>query len=252
VSGGIELYEYEAAPDAGGRPLWNGWEDSSRESSTAAAPNEHSRRAQHKAPGDEIERQLAEEKRKGFDAGRERGRQERAEAERRALAAAQAAQEQERRHEAARLVESFQLERNRFLHAVEHEVVKLALAVAARILRREAQMDPLLLTGAVRVAFGQLADSTEVRLKVPQGDLDLWTEAVALVPNLAVRPLVVVGEGMRLGDCTVETELGTVDLGIRSQLGEIERGFFDRAGGVRHDARSGHAPASLGQGEAEP
>ncbi len=35
--------------------------------------------------------------------------------------------------------------------------MKLALAVAARILRREAQMDPLLLTGAVRVALGQLA-----------------------------------------------------------------------------------------------
>ena len=48
-------------------------------------------------------------------------------------------------------------ERDRYLHAVEHEVVKLALAVAARILRREAQMDPLLLTGAVRVALGQLS-----------------------------------------------------------------------------------------------
>ena len=36
---------------------------------------------------------------------------------------------------------------------------------------------------------------------------------------------------MRLGDCVVETELGSVDLGIRSQLGEIERGFFDRAVG---------------------
>jgi flagellar assembly protein FliH len=41
---------------------------------------------------------------------------------------------------------------------------------------------------------------------------------------------------MRLGDCLVETELGSVDLGIRSQLGEIERGFFDRAGGQRRIA----------------
>jgi hypothetical protein len=37
---------------------------------------------------------------------------------------------------------------------------------------------------------------------------------------------------MRLGDCVIETELGSVDLGIRAQLGEIERGFFDRAGSV--------------------
>ena len=41
----------------------------------------------------------------------------------------------------------------------------------------------------------------------------------------------IAGEGMRLGDCVIETELGSVDLGIRAQLGEIERGFFDRAGG---------------------
>ena len=38
---------------------------------------------------------------------------------------------------------------------------------------------------------------------------------------------------MRLGDCVIETALGSVDLGIRSQLGEIERGFFDRAGDGR-------------------
>ena len=107
--------------------------------------------------------------------------------------------------------------------------MELALAVAARILRREAQMDPLLLTGAVRVALGQLSNSTEVQLRVPAQELDLWTEAIAHVPNLSVKPTVVAGEGMRLGDCALKTKLGSVDLGIRTQLGEIERGFFDRA-----------------------
>jgi flagellar assembly protein FliH len=38
---------------------------------------------------------------------------------------------------------------------------------------------------------------------------------------------------MRLGDCVVEAELGSVDLGVRAQLAEIERGFFDRTGGPR-------------------
>jgi flagellar assembly protein FliH len=41
-------------------------------------------------------------------------------------------------------------------------------------------MDPLLLTGAVRVALGQLAGATEVRLRVPAAELDLWTESMAL------------------------------------------------------------------------
>jgi len=126
-------------------------------------------------------------------------------------------------------------------------VVELALAVAARILRREAQMDPLLLTGAVRVALGQLSGATEVRLKVPASELELWTEAIGLVPNLAVKPTLAAGEGMRLGDCTIETDLGSVDLGIRAQLGEIERGFFDRAGGPRAQA-AGPAQGAEGGG----
>jgi flagellar biosynthesis/type III secretory pathway protein FliH len=41
---------------------------------------------------------------------------------------------------------------------------------------------------------------------------------------------------MRLGDCVIETRMGSVDLGIRAQLGEIERGFFDRAGSHIADA----------------
>jgi len=149
-------------------------------------------------------------------------------AERNASVAAEAKKEEKRVEHVAKLAEQFSQERDRFLQALEQEVVELALAIAARILRREAQMDPLLLTGAVRVALGQLSHATQVRLRVPQDELDLWCEAMEHIPNLSLRPTVLACEDMRLGDCTLETELGSVDLGIRAQLGEIERGFFDR------------------------
>ena len=43
------------------------------------------------------------------------------------------------------------------------------------------------LTGAVRVALGQLGETTEVRLRVPGGE---WTCGgdIALLPNLRVKP----------------------------------------------------------------
>ncbi|MFZ0746951.1 MAG: FliH/SctL family protein [Terracidiphilus sp.] len=177
-----------------------------------------------------LKRQMADESQRSFEVGRERGRQEGQMSEREAQNAARAVEEKRRTGQMTELMESFAQERDRYLRAVEHEVVELALAVAARILRREAQMDPLLLTGAVRVALGQLSKTTVVKLRVPAAELDLWTEAFAHLPNLAVKPVVLAGEGMRVGDCAIETSLGSVDLGIRSQLGEIERGFFDRAG----------------------
>jgi flagellar assembly protein FliH len=127
----------------------------------------------------------------------------------------------------AQAIEDFRQARDRYLAQVEREVVQLALAIAERILHRQAQMDPLLLSGAVRVALGQLAESTEVRLRVPAGEQEMWAEMLRLIPNLPLRPELSVDERMSAGECTIETHLGSVDIGVRAQLAEIERGFFD-------------------------
>lgn len=173
---------------------------------------------------------MAEETRRNFEAGRAQGIEQGRAHER----ATQGTAQQHLAAQLDRLLSTFSRERDRYLREVESEVVKLALAIAARILRREAQMDPLLLTGATRVALGQLAASTKVTLRVPPAELDLWEESIALLPNLAVQPQVLAGVGMRLGDCMVETALGAVDLGVRAQLSEIERGFFDRVNAPSH------------------
>jgi flagellar assembly protein FliH len=235
AAGHFEVFQYPGDPNVPSFPSWEGWAEPAEAGpiSPDQSAHEQGRAAAEAGLRTELEKRLAEETHKSFEGGQERGRQEGRQAEHEAQAAALAAAAQQRTRHAAELIERFQQARDRFLEAVEHEVVELALAVAARILRREAQMDPLLLTGAVRVALGQLSGSTKVKLCVPPAELDLWTEAIALVPNLALKPTVLAGEGMRLGDCIIETELGSVDLGIRSQLGEIERGFFDRAGGRR-------------------
>jgi flagellar assembly protein FliH len=249
AAGRIEIFPYPADPDAPSRPDWVGWaEEPAAEGGVKANPAN----ATEAGLRGEFDRRLAEDTLRSFEAGRERGRVEGRQAEQEAQAAAQAASDERRVRQVAQLIEEFALERDRYLHAVEQEVVKLALAVAARILRREAQMDPLLLTGAVRVALGQLSGSTQVRLRVPESELDLWIEAIALLPNLAVKPTVVAGAGMRLGDCRIETELGTVDLGIRAQLGEIERGFFDRAGGGRAERAAALDTARSGSAEGRP
>ena len=243
----VEIFEYPSSSSDDAAPEWSGYGDTEGEPAAGAAA------AANLSNHADWDKRLAEEVRKAFDAGRERGREEAREVNREALSNAR--RQEERRM--AGVVESFTVARDGYLRAAESEVVKLALAVAARILRREAQMDPLLLTGAVRVALGQLSATTQVRLRVPASDLELWREAIAYVPNLAVKPEILAGEDLRLGDCVVESNLGTVDLGIRSQLGEIERGFFDRAGGeARGDARvnarldaAKELPASRGAGE---
>jgi flagellar assembly protein FliH len=124
-------------------------------------------------------------------------------------------------------IEEFRQTRDRYLAQVEREVVRLSLAIAERILHRQAQIDPLLLSGAVRVALGQLSESTDVRLKVPLDEQTMWEDMLRLMPNLPLRPELTVDERMKAGECTIETHLGSIDIGVRAQLAEIERVFFD-------------------------
>jgi flagellar assembly protein FliH len=218
----VEALVYPVFP-APQKPAWLDTESISADSDFAAPLAQQAEDAQV-----QFELRIAEESRRSFELGREHGRLEGIQAERDTQAAMKSAAERQHTDKIAALIQKFDEARDQYLRAVEHEVVELALAIAARVLRREAQMDPLLLTGAVRVALGQLATTAKVRLHVPAAECDMWTEAIEHLPNLALRPTVHPEDGMRVGDCVIETELGSVDLGIRSQLGEIERGFFDR------------------------
>jgi flagellar assembly protein FliH len=234
----VEEFAYPKGPEAM-EPRWAFEED---DSAQEYEPGDQYSPATPEPAGQLQSESLLEAERRGFAEGREQGREEgrteEREHQRTASAALVHAAEAGSREERARLIEILDAARQQYLQEIEPEVVRLALAVSARILRREAQMDTLLLSGAVRVALGQLASSTRVKLKVPEDDLELWREAIVLVPNPGKRPEVIASEGMRLGDCVIETELGSVDLGVRAQLSEIERGFFDRSGShAANDAR---------------
>jgi flagellar assembly protein FliH len=228
----IEVFQYPVISEPF-LPIWDGvsiaFDEQEEEAGKSPAPEPAAARATNGNSAPDLNIPAPEDLHKAREEGRLQGIQEGRRIERETLGQAQALADRQRFEQAAVLAQEFARERDQYSIRVEPEVVRLALAVAARILRREAQMDPLMLTGAVRVALGQLSQSTRVRLHVPQADLELWSEAMAHMPNLPVRPEVQLGEGMRTGQCVVETEIGSVDLGIRAQLGEIERGFFDRA-----------------------
>jgi flagellar assembly protein FliH len=121
--------------------------------------------------------------------------------------------------------EEFVRERARYFAGVEAEVVKLALAIAARVLHREAKLDPLLLTGVVRVALEKVAEDSATVLRVPVGATEMWREVFSMSPESSLQ--VVGDERLSAGECVLDTNVGRVELGVAAQLEEIERGFFD-------------------------
>lgn len=124
-----------------------------------------------------------------------------------------------------RLLEFEQMQKQYFTR-VEAEVVQLALAIAGRILHREAQVDPMLVAAIVHLALGQLKEgsATSIRVRPDQGHK--WRSHLATQPlDIAVK--LVEDPDLEQGDCILETELGTVNFSLDAQLKEVERGFFD-------------------------
>lgn len=126
-----------------------------------------------------------------------------------------------------RMAQKFEAEKKRYFADVEAEVVRLSLAIAERVLHREAAMDPMLLAGAARVALEQVADTSEAVLRVSAGELQAWSEALlANSKTLSIEA----DNDLPAGECELQTRSGTVQLGLRAQLQEIERGFFELMG----------------------
>ena len=124
-------------------------------------------------------------------------------------------------------VRDFAHERENYFHRVEAEVVSLALAIARKILHREAQLDPLLLAGVVRVGLDKVAAGTRVRLRVHPDHTPAWKEFFSQQPNLQLLPELMGDATLGPGRCLLETDLGSTDLTLETQLKEIEQGFFD-------------------------
>jgi flagellar assembly protein FliH len=121
----------------------------------------------------------------------------------------------------------FAHQRNEYFHHVEGEVVALALAIVRKILRRESQLDPLLLSGLVRVALEKTAMSKTARLRVNPSQIPVWQEYFLERTDLPLQPELSGDAALEHHQCQLETEFGVSDINLETQLKEIEQGLFD-------------------------
>ncbi len=121
---------------------------------------------------------------------------------------------------------AFEAERIDYYARVEAEIVQLALAIAAKILHREAQVDPMLVAALVRIAVERMSEGSNVTIRVNPGRAKLWREYFTM--QVSVQRVVVIEDAEVSNlDCIVETELGTSNFGLDTQLKEVGQGFFD-------------------------
>jgi len=116
--------------------------------------------------------------------------------------------------------------RSRVRKTAEADLLKLAIAIARRVLHRELTLDPGSIEGLIRVALEKLESRELCRVRVhPDQEPIIRT----LLARFSAAPVELVPDPtLQCGDVMFETAHGTLDGSIEAQLQEIERGFADR------------------------
>jgi flagellar assembly protein FliH len=117
--------------------------------------------------------------------------------------------------------------RARLRREAEADLVRLALAMARRILRRELAVDPDALHGLIMGALEKLQAQEICRVRVAPPHVALLKKCLEQA-NTGTGVEIIADPSREPGTVIFETERGGLDASIDSQLREIDRGLTDR------------------------
>lgn len=127
----------------------------------------------------------------------------------------------------ARSVEEISSVRARLRREAEQDLIRLALAIARRILGRELAVDPDAVHGLIVAALEKLRAQEICRVRVHPAHQAALTACLKRIITDST-PEVISDASCEPGTVILETERGRLDASVESQLQEIERGLTDR------------------------
>ena len=126
---------------------------------------------------------------------------------------------------AAAIHESAEL-RGRLRERAESDLVRLAIAIAKRVLGREVNTDPEAITGLVKAGLERLRVHELLRVRINPEHKPKVAEYLA---RFGAAHVEVLGDpACEPGAVVFETSRGNLDASMETQLREIERGLTDR------------------------
>jgi flagellar assembly protein FliH len=165
----------------------------------------------------QVEQRIAEAREAGRKEGEIQGRR-----------AAQAEMESALQRIAAAIQEVSEL-RGRLRTQAEADLVRLAIAIARKVVGREITADPEAITGLVKAALEKVRTQEVLRVRVHPAHNGPIADCLSKYG--ATRVEVVADPNSALGTVILETTRGSFDASVETQLREIERGLTDRFNG---------------------
>ncbi len=137
----------------------------------------------------------------------------------------QAEREDMQRQLASSLSEMLRVRQN-ILEQADEDLVRLAVAIAEKVLNRELHTDSDALRGIARAAIDRVAGKEIQSVRMHPADQQAVEKELSENERRVVRLLP--DPGLSRGALLFETEFGTLDCSASTQLEEIERGLTDR------------------------
>ena len=121
----------------------------------------------------------------------------------------------------AQTLEDLQGLRRELLRRTERDVAELALAIARRVVQRELALDRDLLLALARVALDRLGDVATASIRLhPEDYAAAMTGRGALTTSTAGVEIVS-DPAVHRGGCVVQSEFGSIDVGVATQIDEL-------------------------------
>ncbi|MEA3402461.1 MAG: FliH/SctL family protein [Armatimonadota bacterium] len=128
------------------------------------------------------------------------------------------------------MLRGFAQQRREILAELQPYVVRIAVEVARRIVRRELRADPGLIARTAQAALEQMAGASDVRVRVHPLDaqvLETTMHEVVSSRDDAAGVTIVPDGSVERGGCVVESDRGIVDARLRTQFEEMQARLFD-------------------------
>lgn len=123
----------------------------------------------------------------------------------------------------AGLLDELARERRRLLHEMDGEILKLALDVAAQVVRSEIGANPQVVLRMVRHGLDRLGRRERIRIRINPREAEVVAGALSARGSLPEEVEIVEDSSVEAGGCILESPTGNLDVRPSVQLEEIRR-----------------------------
>lgn len=124
-----------------------------------------------------------------------------------------------------KIIEMSQIERRKVVESAEPELIRLAMEIAERIIHQQVALDPNVVIEMTKAAIGRLVDKETVSVRVNPADLERVRGHRDEILSLTDVKHMHVVDDQRVdrGGVVVETDGGTIDARVHTQVKEARR-----------------------------